>query len=155
MNIKRNSTIKRNPPSLTSKGYGKYKFPVCDEVPSGKYFSEVTSAEYITTNAGKPAIEVRYILKDFVTCYKIYNELVPKNEKNPHFYIKQRYPENSQYYDAFVDSMSESLEKENFTLDDVIGVTECVKLSYDKSDLGGFSERFPFDEEDFEYIYNN
>ena len=85
MNIKRNSTIKRNPPSLTSKGYGKYRFPVYDEVLSGKYFSKVTSAEHITTKAGKPAIEVRYIMKDFVTCYKIYNRLVPANEKNPPF----------------------------------------------------------------------
>lgn len=155
MNINRNSTMKRNSPSLTSNGYSKYRFPVYDEVPSGQYFSKVKSAEYTTTKAGKPAIEVRYIMKDFNTCYKIYKGFVPENEKNPPFYIKQRYPQNTQYYEAFVDSMSEALEKESFALNEVIGVTEYVVLSYDKSDIGGFSERYPFDEEDFECINNN
>ena len=144
-----NPIVTKNPHRLKSNGFSKYKFPVYEEVPSAKYFSKITDAKYTVTKSGKDAVEILYEIKDGVTCYKIANGILPDDTQNNPYYIKQVYPEGSQYYNNFVDSMAEALDKNDFELDEVIGVTEYTTLSYDKSDIGGFSERVPFEWDDF------
>ena len=155
-NIKRTSQAKNTtlniantPRMLKSTGLSKYKFPMCDEVPPGNYFSKVTSAKYTITSSGKDAVEVLYELKDGITCYNIANGKLPKNTKIKSFYIKQTYPLGTQFCDAFIDSMAEALGVEEFEPQKTIGVTEYVALAYDKNDIGGFIDRSPFEFEDF------
>lgn len=141
--------VKNNPHIFKSNGLGKYKYPNCYEIPAGKYFSKVTNVKFSQTRTGEEAIDVYYEIRDGKTCYDIANGIIPADTKNDPYYIKQKYPETSKYYDMFVDSMSEALEKEEFEYEEVIGVTEFVKLEYDKSDIGGFTERTPLEWDDF------
>lgn len=141
--------VKKNSRKLKSNGYGKYKFPIYDDVPAGNYFSEVKAANPTITKSGKEAVEVFYEIKDGTTCYKIANGILPEDAENKPYYIKQVYPEGSQYYDNFVDSMAEALNKDEFDYNDIVGITEYNTLSYDKGDVGGFSKRMPFNFEDF------
>lgn len=135
--------------NFKSNGLSKYKYPVYDEVPAGDYFSKITSAKFTQTQKGKDAVEVLYEIKDGITCYKIANGKLPLDAENKPYYIKQLYPEDTQYYDSFVDSMSEALNVDDFDIEDIIGTTEYVHLSYDKSNIGGYSDRMPFEWEDF------
>lgn len=134
---------------VKSKGLGKYKFPICDEVPSGNYFSKITGIKTTTTRAGKPTLEVLYEIKDGIICYKIANGLLPQDAENKPYFIKQSYPEDTQYYDEVIDALSEALGVDTFEIGEAVGVTEYVALSYDKSVIGGFSKRTPCDWEDF------
>lgn len=136
------SKLKRN-------GYGKYKFPIYDEIPSANYFSKVTDIRNTTTKAGKEAIEVFYKIKDGITCYKIANGILPEDTKNESYYIKQVYPKDSQYYEDFVNAMCEALDVDECDYEDIIGVTEYISIYYDKSDIGGIKERIPYVWEDF------
>ena len=140
--------VRRNPRRFKSQGLGKYKFPIYDDIPAGDYYSKITSIKETITKSGKEAVEVFYEIKDGTTCYKIANGILPEDAENKPYYIKQVYPEGTQYYDDFVDSMAEALEKEDFEIDEVIGVTEYNTLSYDKGDIGGFSRRCPCEWED-------
>ncbi len=139
----------KNENRLRSTGYSKYKFPFYDEIPAGNYFSEIKYARFMTTSTGKTALEVGYKFMDAIMCYKKVNGKLPKDTKIDSYYIKQVYPENSLFYEAFVDSMADALDADNFEIDDVIGITEYISLAYDKSDIGGFKQRMPFDIEDF------
>ena len=155
MKIVRNHNFKVNSQNTVktfkSNGYGKYKFPTYDEVPAGHYFSKIIAVKETITKTGKNAIEVYYKIKNFSTCYQVVNGILPPTTDIPKYYIKQVYPKDTTYYAMFVDSMAEALDigDGEFTLNDIIGVTEYVNLSYDKYDIGGFSERIPFEVEDF------
>ncbi len=138
-----NSVVKSSPRILKNNGLGKYKYPKCDEVPAGKYFSKITAIREKTSWAGYPGIEVFYELIDGELCYKIATGMLPEDaEKNP-YYVIQFYQENTLYYDAFIDAMSEALGVKSFPIGKVVGVTEWITLSYGKSDIGGFSSRTP------------
>lgn len=132
-----------------SNGLGKYKFPIYDEVPAGNYFSKVKAVNQTTTKSGKEAVEVFYEIKDGATCYKIANGILPDDAENKSYYIKQVYPEGTTYHERFVDSMAEALSKDDFDYGETVGITEYNTLSYDKSDIGGFSDRSPFEWDDF------
>lgn len=155
MHIQRNfkkrnpAEVKSQPRRLISSGRGKYKYPVIDEVPAGYYFSKIDGATFTTTSKGKDAIEVLYELKDYTTCYKIATGMLPKDTEIKTYYIKQTYPEETQYYYAFTDSMADALEGKDFLPEDVIGVTEYVTLAYDKSPIGGFTKRLYLTWEEF------
>ena len=140
------------PQTIKSSGLGRYKLPTCDEVPAGPYFSEVVSARFKTTNSGKSAIEVMYDIKNGYTCKKIAIGKLPPNTPNE-YHIKQIYPDGTPYYEDFVDSMTEALGLKYgtaFTLDDIKGVTEFIKISYNSySDLGGIEERCPLSWDEF------
>ena len=141
--------VKKPPRNFKSKGLGKYKYPNCYEIPAGKYFSKITDVRFSKTQTGKDAVEVFYEIKDGKTCYEIANGIIPNDTENKPYYIKQKYIEGTKYHDEFTDSMAEALEEYTFKVDKVIGVTEFITLSYDKSDIGGFSDRTPLEWDDF------
>ncbi len=155
MHIKRNIK-KRNPAEvisqprrITSNNQGKYKYPIIDEVPPGHYFSKIDGAAFTITSKGKDAVEVLYELKDYTTCYKIATGMLPEDTEISSYYIKQTYPEKTQYYDTFADSMAEALGAKEFLPEEVINITEYVTLAYDKSTIGGFTKRFYLTWEEF------
>lgn len=138
--------------SLRSTGQSKYKLPIYSDVPPGNYFSEIVYAGFTTTSKGKPAIEVHYKMISSAAAYKKANG-IPLDEKDSKVYhVKQIYPEGTEFYHSFIDSMDEALarEGEEFTLDEVVGVTEYVSIGYDEGcDIGGIKRRHPCDFEDF------
>lgn len=138
---------------LKSTGLGKYRYPTCDMVPSGIYFSEITSVKNTTTNNGKPAIDVTYVIRNASICRDIVNGILPENVEKKLYYIKQRYHENTTHYESFVDAMSQALglkENEEFDIDNTVGLTELISLSYCTSNsLGSIDARKPFSSDDF------
>lgn len=142
---------------LKSNGLGKYKYPIYDEVPSNNYFSKIKKVENVILKSGKKALRVYYILKDFIKCHQVVNELVPADTYIEKYYIKQDYPEGTEYYETFLDSMDEALNKGGigFSKEEIIGVTEYVTLAYGYCDIGGFTRRRPFVYEDFITLYQN
>lgn len=137
--------VNRAPRKFKSNGYGKYKFPNYDEVPSGEYFSKIIHAEDSTTSTGNYAVEVLYEIRDFSVCYKIANGMIDDDGKSGIFYIKMKISENSQYFQPFIDSMSEALDNgdEEFVLADLKGITEHIKLGYN-GDFANYIDRFPY-----------
>lgn len=132
---------------LKSNGLGKYKFPTYDEVPSGTYYSKIVKVQDSNTRAGIYAIEVMYEIRDAIICYKIANKMMVDDGKSGIYYIRQKYPEDTVYYNQFVDAMYKALDKEDEEINfcELEGVTEQIKLSYDKSNYGGYSERTPIE----------
>ncbi len=155
-NIKKiNSNSATNIPqrkTLKSNGRSKYKLPSYSDVPSGNYFSEIVYAGFTTTGKGKPAIEVHYKMISSAAAYKKANG-IPLDEKDSKvYYVKQIYPEGTEFYDSFIDSMDEALgcDGEEFDIEEVVGVTEYVSIGYDAGcDIGGIKRRDPCDFEDF------
>ena len=135
--------------TLISTGKSKYVFPTYPDIQSGYYFSKIDEAKPTKTKSGDDAIEVFYEIKNGVTCYQIANGMLPKDTEIETYYIKQVYPTGTQYYEQLVDSMAEALGNRKFYVEDIIGVTEYVSLSYNNSNIGGFNERYPFEMEDF------
>ena len=142
---------------LKSSGLGKYKYPTCDIVPPNTYFSKVKKVENVILKSGKKALRVYYILKDFIKCHKMVNELIPADTHIEKYYIKQDYPLGTQYYETFLDSMDEALNKGGigFSIEEIIGITEYVTLAYGKCDIGGFTHRRPFVYDDFVALYQS
>ena len=135
---------------LESLGLGKYQFPICGEVPPGEYFSEIKEVRETVTAKGKPTIEVYYKIENAYTIYQIANGRLPDTTKVDTYYIKQSYVIGTPYYYNFLDGMAEALGRDKFREEDVVGVTEHVELSYGNSDIGGFSERTPFERDWYE-----
>ena len=138
-------------------GYGGYMLPQYDNVPAGDYYSRITNVERITSK-GKPGISVCYKMMKFQDAYQKVNNIYKSNQDPKIYKIKQIYPFDSQAYDRFLEAMYEALEldyKEDIALEDIIGITEVIGISYSKhSDIGGISTRRPWDEESFVYLYN-
>ena len=165
MVIKRKNTMVKNEngvinntlPKSRKLGYGEYILPQCDDVPSGKYYSRITNVERITSK-GKPGISVCYKMIKFQDAYQKLNNIYKINKDPTIYKIRQIYPFDSQAYDRFLEAMYEALEldyKEDIALEDIIGITEVIGISYSKhSDIGGISTRTPWDEESFVYLYN-
>ncbi len=137
---------------LMSTGLGKYKFPVYDEVPSDKYFSEIVRAHCVDYK-DTTAIEVFYKIRNVVACYKIANRIPVSDKEDKTYFIKQIYPETSPRYLPFIDAMGSALDLdigETFDVEDLKGITEYVILAYeDYSPIGGFKDRIPFTMDDF------
>lgn len=125
--------------------YGKYKYPMYNEIPDGQYFSKVVKVKDTTTKTGKPAIEVFYDIRDAGVCYKIANGWMGDNGTDGIYHIRQKYPEDSSYYEEFVDSMAKALNNYDydFDYDETIGVTEHITFNY-YGNYGSFAERMPF-----------
>lgn len=158
MKIQRNSKYQQKTSNIDtnkiiSYGLGKYKYPVFDKVPSGWYVSRIDAAKYGTTSSGKPCIDVYYKIEHESQCYQRVNGLIKDDYEMEYSYIKQSYPEGTQFYDDFVDAMFESLGNNKFSLSEIIGVTERIGISYrPHSDIGGIDERCPIDEDDYIHI---
>ena len=127
--------------SITSQGLGIYKYPSYDIIKAGNYFSVIDNVKKTKTKSGEKAIEVFYAIKPYDTCYKIATSQISKKDTNDTYYIRQKYPIDSEHYQCLVDSMAEALCRDHFKLHDIIGVTEFIKLSYEYSDIGGFAKR--------------
>jgi len=155
-NIKRINTIIKNDSNqstkLRSTGRGKYVFPFCDEIPPDIYFSEIKDARNTLTKSGKDAVEVFYVMRNASICSQVVNGINPNEEKKKLYYVRQIYPIDTEYYEHFEDAMSDALQLdgEAFDLNDIIGVTELVSLSYKFSQsIGGFDDRKPWTVDDF------
>ena len=152
-----NSVINNTLPKSRNLGYGEYVLPIHEEVPSGDYYSLITNVEKITSK-GKPAISVCYKMMTFKDAYQEANNIYQGSKKPKIYKIRQIYPFDSQAYDRFLEAMYEALEldyKEDINLEDIIGITEVIGISYSKhSDIGGISTRTPWDDESFVYLYN-
>ena len=151
-NIKKISTLQTEPTAeitnlFRSEGLSRYKYPTCDAVPAGYYFSKIEKVNPVTTKAGKPAYEVYYLLREGVTCYNIIKGNRPVDTEIKTYYIKQSYPTESQFFFDFIDAMAVALDIGNkeFFIDDIVGVEEYVTLEYGRSDIGGFTKREPFE----------
>ncbi len=136
---------------LKSTGRSKYNFPRYGEIPAGNYFSTIMDARFMTTSSGKESVEVCYKMIDAVFCYKYVNGILPVDAKPKKHYVKQVYPLDSVYYDAFTDKMGKALNKVNFHIDEIIGITEYISLAYDNSNsnIGGIKDRKPCTLDDF------
>lgn len=151
-----NSTNTGASSKLKSNGWGKYKYPIYGEVPPGWYVSEIMDYNETTTKSGKPTIEVYYKIEPQAQYYNRVNGLSKENDKIDNYYIKQSYPEGTQFRDEFVDSMCDALGKDEFELEEIIGITERVSLSYkDYSNFGGFGQRDYVEEEDYINLYKD
>ncbi len=139
--------LNKTPKKFKSNGYGKYEYPIYGKVPWGEYFSKIVRVKDTTTKAGEPAIEVFYDIRDFGVCYKIANRWINDNETDGFYYIKQKYKIDSKAYEKFVDLMAQILKKgdSEFEYEEIIGITEHIKLDYNSKNYGEFIERTPFD----------
>lgn len=136
---------------LKRNGLGKYKFPLEPNVPEGVYISKIAHVQQSVTNKGTPAIEVYYDFKPLNQCKREVNGWAKPTDKKITHHIKQKYPKGTEYYDEFIDAMSEALETDDeFELEAIKGVDEVVFLKY-KTDggLGNIDQRKPFDNLDF------
>ena len=156
-NIKRNQIVKKSagvsslaitgksPHKFKSNGYGKFKYPTYEEVPSGEYFSKIVAAEDSITSNGKYAIELLYEIISLQECYKIVNGLMSEKDTDAVIYIRIKLSESNPYYQIFIDSMSRALDKgdEEFEVKDLKGITEHITLAYN-GDYANYIERFPY-----------
>ena len=162
LNLKRNVCTKRNnsgakspatqkdsfqsnaPLMLQSTGRGKYRLPQEDEIPADTYVSRIMAATETVTRSGKKAIEVLYKLQQYTECYREVNGL-SNCDYSYYYYIKQIYTYGTQFYDEFVDAMANALNitrGNTFTLEQIVGITEAVKLGYyGNSKFGSFMGR--------------
>lgn len=137
--------VGKSPRKFKNSGYGKYKYPKNNEIPDGQYFSKVVRVRDTSTNSGKPAIEVFYDIRDAVVCYKIANGWIADNGMDGIYHIRQKYAEDSSYYEDFVDSMAKALNNYDYDFDyeDVVGVTEHITFNY-YGNFGSYAARMPF-----------
>ncbi len=144
---------------MSGTGLGLYRLPRCGEMPPGNYYSEVIHATYVTTKAGDKAVKVYYTLMDAIDCYQVANNIRPADTVIKKHYVIQVYPYGSTPYLDFTDSMAEALGLGygvSFSLEDIIGVTEYVTLSFtSKGGIGGFDSRAPFKWSDFKRLSKN
>lgn len=138
--------VGKSPRKFKSKGYGKFTYPTYDKVPSGDYFSKIISAEDSTTSNGNYAIEFCCEVRSIHDCYKIANGLMSENDTDGVFYIRTKLSEKSPYYQIFVDSMSEALDKgdEEFEAKDLQGITEHITLAYN-GEYANYIKRIPYE----------
>ncbi len=155
MTIKRKSNYQQklstnNSSKLKANGLGKYRYPIYGDIPGGWYVSKITDAKMGTTRKGKSSIEVYYEIEPVSQCYKRMNDLLKDNYKDERYYIKQSYPEDTQFYDDFADAMADALGKDAFDLSETIGVTEQIQLTYNNyNNFGGIDGREPIKYEDY------
>lgn len=137
---------------VKSSGKGIYQFPYCGTVPGGIYFSEIKSVTMSKTRNGDAAIEVCYAMRNAYACEREVNGLPLCGVDDKMYYIKQKYPKGTQYCYDFIDAMAKTLNIKagiTFNMNNIVGVTELVKLEYGSSSIGGFTGRKPFEKEDF------
>ena len=154
MEISRN--IKKLTPKTTQTNYatppgdkkhrlGKYRFPMIDEVPSGYYMSRIMHARNVRTKSGKDAVELFYKMLPLNYCYQIVNNIIPEDPKIKPFFVRQRYPKDSMYYEEFEYAMFEALDADadyELDLNDIIGLEERINLTYaSDTAFGGIKDR--------------
>ena len=131
-NVSTNSNNSKNS-TFRAKHLSRYKYPTPNEVPPGKYISEIIFAQEKETKTGKKAVE-------------IFCELKPSTHQfqDTRHFVKQCYTFNTQYFEDFLDAMSAAVGTDDLDYPDFIGVTEQVTLAYrDFSNFGTFKEREP------------
>lgn len=133
--------------------FGKYTYPTYDRVPAGYYHSTVVSAREAKTYRGEDALEIVYVIISQPVCYKIAIGELPEDTSEGTYYIKQKYPLNSDAYEALEASIYEKFGHTNYTPTDLIDLQESVTLSYSSraSEYGGFSQRTLYDWDDYLY----
>lgn len=140
-------------PTSKKLGFSKYVLPKVDIIPGGNYYAMIDRAEKSLTWKKEEAITVYYRISPCPEVYKKVNNLLPKGTKITIYYIRQVYPIGSSYYDTFITAMYNELGKsydEDIELDEIIGLTELIILSYEKlNGIGGISQRCYYTDEDF------
>lgn len=153
VNANKRSMSKIHSNSIKSNGWGKFKFPIQDEVPEDRYVSRIMNVQETVTRKGEQAIAVFYKLESVVQCYKRVRNLLPDDYKKTYYHIKQVYPKEGQFFEDFSDAMSLELfgiEGCEFNIEDIIGIEEIIELSYTAySKIGGISKRNPVNYEAF------
>ena len=141
------TTSVSQPSSLKARstGLGKYRFPQIDDVPGGYYISRIMHIKDSPTKRGNTAVEVFYKLLPLQYCYQVVNNMIAEDPNMKPYYIRQKYPKNSIFYDAFIDKMFEALElddEDELDLNEVIGLEEKIQLSYtSETAFGGITDR--------------
>ena len=168
LNIKRNvKRINEESRACENKGHGKpafiikksatseYKFPFADKVPPGHYFSQVMAVYESKTRKNESSFDVCYKIRDYHYCYKKANNLPWSGKKPKCYYIKLRYPVDSDYGDDFFDAMyNAGACDDELDPQEAIGVTEHILLSYESDDaIGNIAERVPCTCDDLQEKY--
>ena len=120
-----------------------FYYPKEDEVPSGKYFSKIYDACLGFDKYNREVMDVYYVLQPEVECFKKENGMT--TDETTEHYVKQRYVVGSERYDRMIESVTASLGigyNEEFNVEDMVGATERVLLTYSGEDcIGGFEKR--------------
>lgn len=142
------ASLSVNQPSslkVKGRGLGKYSFPQMNEVPGGYYMSRIMYIQDSPTKKGTDAVEVCYKLLPLQYCFQVVNNMIAEDPNMKPYYIRQKYPKDSIFYDAFIDKMFEALElddEDELDLNDVVGLEEKIQLSYtSETAYGGITDR--------------
>ena len=128
-----------------------FYYPREEEVPEGNYFSKVYDAYFGYDKDNREVIYMCYILKSDVECWKKENGMI--SEEPQEYYVRQKYVIDTEPYHRMIESVSASLGLmygEEFDIEDMIGATERVCLTYSgQISIGGFEKRMAWNSKQY------
>ena len=116
-----------------------YGFPKRDLVPDGWYFALIKDARKSTSQKGDKCFDIYYKLLSSIQYSKWCNGYTDKVE---YLYMKQRFKCDSEAAKAFEKAMRKIGVPKRFTLTDVVGLMDGIRIEY-KNDysIGSIEER--------------